>query len=280
MTWNTDEERRRYRRMRYTDGKNQTMNNSSTTSIDGLTNFRDLGSLPLRRGGVTRSRRLLRSESLATLSAEGRHALERIPVRGVLDLRTDAESGLGHDPDIPGARMEKVPILAGQTERMIRSALASGSAIQPAGILQAMYINMVDDEGGNIAQAVRVVAATLMQPDGAELVHCTAGKDRTGILIAMMLDVAGVERDAIIDDYAASHDRLAGAWSTGMREAIRQMGLELDGPLQELLILSPADVIIDVFAHIEQAYCSIPSYLTAHGVTTDELEAIRTGLAH
>lgn len=110
------------------------------------------------------------------------------------------------------------------------------------------------------------------------LIHCTAGKDRTGVGSALVLDAVGVERDAIITDYSKTHDNLSGAWADAMTAQLKKQGVELNDKLMDLLTASPEDVMAETLTRIDNEYGGSAAYLTSGGLTEDQLNALRTTL--
>ena len=247
-------------------------------AIDGVSNFRDLGGLPLVGGGVTRQGRLLRSATLRSLSDTGVDQLNSIPVGNIVDLRTRAEDRLDPEPRIEGVSVTKVALSGGETARTVRQALTTGEEIQPQDILLDMYLSMVENEGDSIGQAISLTADALSRDDGAVLIHCTAGKDRTGLVVAMILDAIGVHREAIINDYAASEEQLSGVWLHEILQAIQRAGISLNESSRQLLTLSPTKVMDAILSHIEQEHHSVQEYLAGHGVQERSFELLAEAL--
>ena len=247
-------------------------------AIDGVSNFRDLGGLPLISGGRTRDGRLLRSATLRSLTDTGVEQLRDFPVSNIIDLRTRSENYLDPEPHIEGVRINKVPLTGGETARTVRHALAAGDEIHAQIILHEMYVSMIDREGDSIGQAVSVTADELSTGDGAVLIHCTAGKDRTGLVIALILETVGVHREAIIEDYSASQAQLSGAWLSQMLAAIERIGINLDDASRQLLTLSPAEVMADILSYIEHEHHSVREYLVSHGVQERSFELLADAL--
>jgi protein-tyrosine phosphatase len=203
--------------------------------LEGAANVRDLGGLPLRDGGVVASGSLIRSDNLQGLSPRDvRLLVDDLRVRAVADLRTGIEVAsegpgpLTAEPDVrivhASLFVEDGPVALADTE-------AAGPIVLPwqqrsdedrrnaAGV----YLGFIVDRPDSILAALRLIAHS----DGATIVHCAAGKDRTGTVVALALDAVGVPRDAIIDDYARTAERLPGVmarlaasptYSTDIRE--------------------------------------------------------------
>jgi protein tyrosine/serine phosphatase len=175
--------------------------------LQGADNARDLGGLPLRDGGATRSGRLLRTDTLQELTEQDVALLNRYPVDVVIDLRTPIE-----------AHREGRGLLAGEPVDYLNLPFVPDSVIIPDDPRHEVVVadRYLQDRVEHYLDylrlaAPRVLAAleALAEPrDGAALFHCAAGKDRTGVLAALALEAAGVERDAVLDDYALTNERL------------------------------------------------------------------------
>ncbi len=168
---------------------------SRVLSWDGFLNVRDLGGLPLAGGGETRSGRVARSEAPLFLSERGWRELHEHGVRTLLDLRCPTE---GEYESRNGVRRVGVPLFR-QDDREFR---ARTELVRDTG---EFYRLIVDYCRAPIARAVTEVADA---PEGGVLVHCHAGRDRTGIVAALLLAVAGVPADVIADDYLATREAL------------------------------------------------------------------------
>jgi protein-tyrosine phosphatase len=193
--------------------------------LDGATNARDLGSLPTDDGAPTARGRLLRSDNLQDLTpADVRLLVAEIGLRTVIDLRTNvevAQEGPGPLTTEPSVEIRHLSLFPegggntdveadallpwqedGVTER--RETALDGEGAGPESRAVAFYLAYLRDRPDNVVAALRAIASS----DGAALVHCAAGKDRTGVVIALALSVAGVPRDRIVADYVATADRL------------------------------------------------------------------------
>ena len=143
--------------------------------------------------------------------------------------------------------------------------------------LVPVYDHIVDERGaqqllGVSVDAIRVIIAA--DDDDAVLVHCTAGKDRTGLVVAFALAAAGVDRDDVVADYAATAENLRGEWSDAMTAVFEQRGIELTAGMVELITESPAEVLEALLERIDREHGSISAYLLAHGLTPTELERL------
>ncbi|MGY1752804.1 tyrosine-protein phosphatase [Blastococcus sp. SYSU D01042] len=194
--------------------------------LDGTANTRDLGGLPTTDGGRTLPGRILRSDNLQTLSdADVERLIGEIGLREVIDLRTSAEVLLegrgplrarpevthrhftllperGQYTDVFAAEEDEVPDLpSGWLDSLLPRHVAEHDEGEPAPVRS--YLGYLSQRGDAVVEALRALAA---QQEGAAVVHCAAGKDRTGVVVALTLAVAGVPHEEIAIDYGLSGD--------------------------------------------------------------------------
>lgn len=231
---------------------------STRLDIEGTHNFRDVGGYPAR-GGTTRRGQLFRSDSLAGVTAAGAGDLAALRIGVVIDLRSELERRQDHSRSVlPGAQHVWLPIHGGS-----RSSLVKGDDTVT---LAGLYQQILDDSAWSITAAVSVIADCGSTP---VLVHCTAGKDRTGLVIALALEAAGVERSAVVADYTQSALNLDGVWLNNAMNAMVSHGVPISPKLFEALGGSPDHAMTDVLAAIDEGYGSVVGYLTAHGLLED-----------
>jgi protein tyrosine/serine phosphatase len=168
---------------------------SRDLDIPGLVNARDLGGLTTHDGSHIARGRVIRAESLAYLAAQGeRDLIELVDPRTVLDLREYPESRNGsYTLTACSAQVVNLPMrpLAAITEEEI-------AAGQPTTLVED-YLGQLEVNIDALAEAVRVIADPRNHP---VVVHCTSGKDRTGVLTALVLCLVGVPDGQIAEDYA------------------------------------------------------------------------------
>jgi len=224
-------------------------------------NARDVGGLPTEDGYRIRPRALIRSDDLCQLTPEGLTALRAYGVRRVLDLRGTAELAHGPSPLARDPSYRWTPFIDEEADRY-RDPAAEPTA-------RDTYLGSVERNAKHIVTALGALADA---PPGGVLVHCVEGKDRTGMLVALALRVAGVPKGEIAADYAASDERpafrreLTGLPSDAERAAFR----ERHG-------CHPA-TILAVLDHLEQRYGGVDRYLLHHGLTPGQLAALRRRL--
>jgi len=228
-------------------------------SVAGALNFRDVGGLPASRGR-TRSGVLFRSGNLARLSGEGRAALGALGVRRIVDLRADDE--VAFEPSLVdglGIETLRVPLFLGSSASFFIDDIS----------LPDMYRALVDAGADRIVEVVRAVIET--QP---VLVHCTVGKDRTGVAVAVMLAAAGVDRAAVVDDYARTEALLPPERNARVLAYLRRQH-PAARHLEDLATRSPAPVMRALLDDLDTRFGSPADYLRAQGVRDDELAELR-----
>lgn len=209
--------------------------------IDGVLNARDVGGLVGERGRV-RTGRLVRSACLENLTAEGAETLADLGLKTVIDLRTPLErveypNRVAELEDVAEINVELLKTLAELDEL-------------PANSPRELYQYLVDTCGRGIVEVLEHLA----KPDTLPaLVHCLVGKDRSGLTVALLLELLGVPRDVIIADYVASNAGLGAIARTAVQ----------------------ADVLAWTLDGLDERYGGPRGYLEAHGLRDESIEALR-----
>ncbi|WP_043614263.1 tyrosine-protein phosphatase [Nonomuraea candida] len=185
--------------------------------LEGAVNARDLGGLPTRDGGRTRRGRIFRADNLQGLTpADVTLLVDELGLRHVVDLRSHAEvslEGPGPLTRVPAVRHHHLTLFAeGGRHTDVEADTIDGERVLPwaeRGLdeelrVTGFYFGYLRERPDSVVAALRAMALD----DGAALVHCAAGKDRTGVLSALALEIAGVTREAIVEDYEATGERL------------------------------------------------------------------------
>ena len=232
-------------------------------AVAGLYNLRDTGGYRAA-GGTSRWGKLLRSDALHRIDATGRDRLAEIGVAHIIDLRGGDERATAPSAvDGLEVTVHHLPVFD--------DADPAAQATTHVGLVP-VYDHIVDERGAQLVDAIRVIIAA--DDDDAVLVHCTAGKDRTGLGVAFALAAAGGDRDDVVADYAATAENLRGEWSDAMTAVFEQRGIELTAGMVELITESPAEVLEALLERIDREHGSISAYLLAHGLTPTELERL------
>lgn len=235
---------------------------------DGITNARDLGGYPAADGITTRYGAFVRTDDLCRLTDTGRQQLLDYGIRTVIDLRTPHE--WARDPHPFADNQYSVmyhPLSLMNMEDL--EGLAQLDTITRNG---EMYTIFFDRFGAQIAQIIRTLAAA---PDGGVLFHCFAGKDRTGVIAALLLENAGVTREIIALDYAETrhyNSAINSAWAQSVAH----------DPVETAritpLLDAPAAAMLEGLTYLDEAHGGVERYLLHHGVSREDLDQLRVRL--
>jgi protein tyrosine/serine phosphatase len=238
---------------------------SGWVDLEGAVNVRDLGGLPLEGGGTTASGVLLRSANLQGLTAGDIARLLDLRVRVVVDLRTGEELRLeGDGPLVGDGRIEirhrsLYPEKGTLTDVMISRADGELPAV-------GYYLRYLRDRPDSIVGALQDIASS----DGAVLVHCAAGKDRTGVVVALALAAAGVERSAIVEDYVRTGERITEIMRQLRASDTYRADLE---PYTDESRKPAAEVMERVLEVLDEEHGGPLAWLDAHGFDPGPLRA-------
>jgi protein-tyrosine phosphatase len=242
------------------------------SELDGPANFRDLGGYATASGGVTRRGRLFRSDSLSYLSERDVAALrDELGVRTVIDLRAGHEvEEYGHGPLAEHVRQLHLPIVDQTREpptprRLIRRAPKFQT-------LDEIYGFMLREYASRFGTVLRVIA----DGDNHPLVfHCAAGKDRTGLVAALVLSLCGVPDDAIVTDFAFTESRMPEIIARHTARAEEAAG---DAEVAGQQYGAQAATMHAVLESVRDEFASVDDYVRSTGVTAGEIEALRAAL--
>lgn len=230
--------------------------------LGGAFNVRDLGGYATAGGGTTRWRSFLRADALHEISPGDVEMLLQFGLRTVIDLRSHAE--IARQPSrLAGhamVRYHHIPLFDGLAP--VDAMMAQKDAFD----LSARYADAADQ----CRPAISMVAATIATAeDGTVLFNCTAGKDRTGIVAAMLLSLAGVASDEIAADYALTAS-IAGALMDRLKAHAMARGL--DEMTSARLLSSEPAAMLAFLRHMDERHGGFASYLAGG----DTVDAIRT----
>ncbi len=235
---------------------------------DGCINVRDLGGHPTRDGEETKCGAVVRADSVRLLTEAGWAALVDYGIRTVIDLRGDHEREEDPPADVP-VDVVHVPFMEASDSEWeeIGPEIEAASAAAPdvATSTRDVYLIFLERFKANVAAAIRAVAHAR---EGGIVVHCVGGKDRTGLLSAFLLDLAGVAPADIAADYALSEERLRPRHETWFAAADTEEELERLRRIAQ----TPAASMVGVFAELDRRYGSVEGYLRSAGLSDEELE--------
>ena len=265
--------------------------------IDGVVNMRDLGGLPTADGGTVAPRRLIRSDNLQDLSPSAvDHLVSEIGVRDIVDLRSETElhvlgdgplrrvESLAHHhhsllperafrarvPSAPPAREDAES--AGEIpDSGLGSPWKKYDGHRDAAFWADHYLGYLSDRPDSVSAALDIVSRS----SGATIVHCAAGKDRTGTVVALALSVAGVSDEVIIADYVLTDeritrilDRLSSHPVYG--EALKSQPVEDQRPKPESMVA--------ILTALRDGFGGASGWLRDQGWSADDLSRLRAQL--
>jgi protein-tyrosine phosphatase len=237
---------------------------------DGCLNVRDLGGHPTEDGGETLYGRVVRADSIRQLSAEGWKALVGYGVRTIVDLRGERE--LEDDPptELP-VDVVHVPFMEDRPEVFEKAEDAARKAPDHAVATRDVYLIFLESFRANVAAVIGAVAEA---PEGAVVIHCMGGKDRTGLTAAFLLRLAGVGLEDIGSDYALSEKRLRPRHD----QWIAQASNEAEREYLRRISATPAASMVAVIEELERRHRSVEGFLRAGGAPDRTGERIRARL--
>lgn len=238
-------------------------------ALDGAHNVRDLGGYETANGGLTRWRSILRGDALHGLSGTDMDRLLDHGLTTVIDLRSESEIAVEanpftghnrvsyHNTSLFGA-MAPLEMMAGSISRFD---------------MGHRYCRGLDECQPAIAEVLRKIADA---PDGTVLFHCSAGKDRTGIISALLLANAGVGEKTIIEDYALTAT-ISGPLIALLRE--RALGRGIEPAVADVVLASEPASMRRALAHMSVTYGGARTYLSAIGLSEATMERLASRLS-
>jgi protein tyrosine/serine phosphatase len=256
--------------------------------LDGLANLRDVGGIPTSDGDKIIPGRLLRSDNLQTLTASDVDQLLGLGLTDVIDLRSDYEA----EREGPGplasseVHIHQFSLFrewqagVGEPKPDVRPDVVPEEALpwidlEPSVELDnqvaSVYFSYLVDRPDSVLDALRTIA----RAPGVALVHCAAGKDRTGTIVALALSIADAERQAIIDDYVASSERVEQVVERLMASPTYAENLE-GRPISSHL--SRPEAMISFLRYIDETFGGVLPMLIKMGWTADDTDQLRAKL--
>jgi len=227
--------------------------------VDGTYNFREVAP------GVLREHWLYRSDALHRLRRSGRAALADLGIRRVVDLRSGLDRRISGSDRLRGVPAEYVSIPISGLSR----------TTDPATItLQTVYRTILDEEGARLGRAIRAIA----DAPGPTVVHCTAGKDRTGLVIALTLLALDVDEEVVMADFASSGANLIGEWADRMVRKARRFRVVVTDDLREVMAGSPATALRGALDHLDAEHGGLDRYLDRIGVDAAVVDLLHATL--
>lgn len=236
--------------------------------LEGTYNVRDAGGYPTRDGRSVRWQALYRADSLHRLTEQGQVHLIEAGLSTVIDLRRDVELAVAPNVLAGSDRIDYVWISLAPNP----AEAGARREIGPDTLAQT-YRAIIHERQPELRQ----ILSTLAQPGAfPALVHCTAGKDRTGIVVALLLGLAGVDHATIAEDYALTATYLGDGYLADAR--VRAEAAGHTWAQYQLLLGCPAELMLATLACLDERYGGVEAYLRLIGLTIDELAALRAAL--
>jgi protein-tyrosine phosphatase len=238
---------------------------------DGCLNVRDLGGMPTEGSGRTNAGAVLRADSIRKLTEAGWQALLDSGVSRIVDLRVDSE--LADDPprdlDVDVVHVSVLPDFDSEQWAEI-DAIGDAEPDTATGTC-AVYLEFLERFKDRFADAIVAIADAA---EGGVVVHCVGGKDRTGLVAALVLRLAGVSVADVGADYALSEANL----EPELSDWIDQAPTEEERHQRRRRSQTPAAAMIGVLDELERRYGTVENYLLAGGAPAQALQRIRERL--
>jgi len=219
-------------------------------NLAGASNFRDLGGYPSRQGGSVRWRRLFRSNHLGDLTEGDIKVLRSLGLKSAFDLR-GTEERFSTSCRLDDVAVHSLPIEAVVVAEL-RARLASGKplpAAETADLMRDSYRNYVR----HATSSFRMLFAHLLEDHAPLVIHCTAGKDRTGFASALILSALGVSENLIFEDYLLTN-RLYRI------DAATARSIDMPDEVMAVLISVEESFLAAAFDTIRSDYGALESY--------------------
>lgn len=233
--------------------------------LEGTYNVRDTGGYRTHDGRSTRWRTLFRADSLHRLTPEAQTTLLDHGLGTIVDLRRTDELQAAPNVFANSTRVQyrhfsllfdTLPVVQGDPQPLVET-----------------YRQLLDERQAQIRETLSTLAA----PGGLPaVVHCTAGKDRTGIIIALALGLARVSTETIVEDYALTATYLGEAFMAETRQRALKRGYTWEQ--YEPLVGCPPEYMITTLQYLDEKYDGIEAYVRSIGLSDEQIECLRTAL--
>lgn len=231
-------------------------------AMNGCLNFRDLGGFRGHDGKITKANRIFRSDCLSKLTDEDLEQFKGLGIRFVIDLRSaheteSSEYPLHHQPEVG---YESLPLSDDLNPENLFDVIPED--------ISELYRSIVDEFGTQLTRVFALIAEHA--PQGGVVFHCTAGKDRTGVVAALLLLLNGVADEDIIADYAQSYQNMKPYF-----DAFAEPFIKMKVDIPQHVFRSDPDSMRRFLDYFKQTYGSVEDYLTTRGIKHDAIEILK-----
>lgn len=231
--------------------------------LEGTKNTRELGGYPTLDGKRTKEHRFLRSDGVHQLTKKDIETLYDYDLRMVIDLRSKYEAEKLPDVFPKEIEAKHFPLL----DHVQSGGLKEGEFPKT---MEEMYIDLLDHSQETIKEILKAMA---LKENGCILFHCTAGKDRTGITAMLLLKLANVSDEIIIEDYSATYEN--------MKDLFQKQASELKEnqiTVPEYIFQSQEKSMEKTLLHMHKTYGNVESYMEKIGLNIQEITLLKQHL--
>lgn len=245
-------------------------------------NFRDLGGIHTKSGKKVKHNRAFRSGFLGQLNENDFSILEALNIGKIIDLRTTEEIELTGQGIYPKSiEYQNIALNTGNISTLLIPIFQKGEFhLLESDILTKVYLDLITKFNAELASIFR----TIIHSNEAIVFHCSHGKDRTGVISALLLDFFEVDRAAIYKDYLLSNELLKASNALQIQlikdnfTALfkREVSEEEFAPI-ELLFYCQEELLNTVFNFLDSEYGNVRNYFQSElGLTNEELELLKS----
>lgn len=232
--------------------------------IEGCYNLRDIGGYATSDDRLTRWGTVFRADGLHRLPQSSQQKLLGYSIRTIIDLRRPAELEISPNVLARSTALTYLNISLNKDEKLAQSLPD----------LVDFYKDMLD----NSQPQFKLLFETLLLPDSFPfLFHCTAGKDRTGIVIALLLGLTNVPAETIAADYALSTEYLRPLFEH-IRQQILQENPDMDMAGFEKIMASSPEMMLETLEYLDSRYGGARQYLAGLGFSVEQLDYLQESL--
>jgi protein-tyrosine phosphatase len=244
-------------------------------ALEGALNWRDLGGYPAADGHLTRWGRVYRSDGLDQLTDADLDLIADLGIKLVIDFRVDREvdENPSRLPEHPELRRQRLPIGGDEVEgrSVLETILAGDLKVYTVEEMAQVYERLLEDFASSFGEVLTHAADPVNHP---MVFHCTAGKDRTGLMAMLLLGALGVSDDDIVADYELTTHYRSNKRLEVLRPELEKHGVDVDAVRPFLTAQAP--VMAATLEELTRRHGSIEGFLTMRaGVSPATVSRLR-----